>query len=110
MAIWISSVYIQKNEAVTLIENYHPVIDDVTWKELNTYAKELDLDCLKYIYFAGDCIFNCWQCKEILEKEIPLLRAQNLSVNSIAVVDGLEHAIKDTYSKSFHAYLLFEGD
>ncbi len=109
MAIWISSIYIE-GTTVTKIDEYRPVIDDEVWKELNTYAKTLDLDCLKYLYFAGDCVFNYWQCQEILEKEISLLRTQNLSNRVKDVLDGLEHAIKDTYSKTFHAFLLFEGD
>lgn len=109
MSIWMSSIYVNST-TVEKLNDYTPVITDETWKELNSYAQKLDLHHLKCVYFAANCIFNVFQCKDVLENEIPLLRNQNLSSKAKEVVDGVEYALTDILNSGAHSYLLFEGD
>ena len=72
---------------VKKLKDYDLVIDDSVWKELNDYAKNLNLNHLKCVYFAANCIFNVFQCQDTLVREIPILRNQNLSSKAREVVN-----------------------
>jgi hypothetical protein len=85
-------------------------IDDEAWGILNTAAKELDLDCLRFVYFAGDCTFNYDQVKHILNIEIPALRNCHFNKKGIEALDIIEKASKAVCQKSFVYYLFFYGD
>lgn len=109
MSVAITSVYVN-GSTIEQLHDYNLIIDDETWKELNTYATNLNLHHLKCIYFAANCIFNVFQCQDVLDNEIPLLHKQNLSVKAKQILDGLELALRDTLKQGAHTYLLFEGD
>src|SRR5438552_11733895 len=109
MSIWLSRIYLDSRN-IDKLNDYNTIIDDETWKELNIYAKKFDLHHLKCVYFAANCVFNVFQCQDVLENEIPVLRKQSLSHKTKAILDGLEYALKDILKNGAHSYLLFEGD
>lgn len=97
-----------QNGSISVLKTYSPIIvDDNTGLELREIARKLNLGNLKHVDIVLNSIFNHSQCLEILEKEIPLLKAANLSERARITVNGLEEALKDV---DVYDYLMFEGD
>ena len=107
MAVGISSMRIE-GLTITIIRTYDILVHDFTCDELKLLAKEFNLPCLRYLNGAGDCIFNYYQCQDILSVEIPLLRTKILSARANTALDVLENAIKDV--DDTYAFLSLEGD
>lgn len=107
MSADICSFFIEEHQLIVQ-KSYMPLAHDFTCAEISTYAKELNLACLRYLEGAETCLFNSSQCYDILTIEIPALRTKSLSLHAKEALDGLEYAIKD--SASAFVFLKIEGD
>lgn len=107
MALSFAKIRIQDN-VIMAEKGYEPFVYDDTCVELINLVTELNLDNLKHIPYVLNTIFNYFQCKEILAKEVPVLLLANLSEKAREAVQGLEYALKDIIDPL--DYLLLEGD
>ena len=107
MALTFAKISIQ-GSLIVAEKGYDPAVHEYTCWELMKIIKELNLENLKHMDCVLNIIFNYSQCKEILEKEIPILLSADLSVKARKVVKGLEYALSDI-TDPFN-YLLLEGD
>ena len=107
MALSFAKISIQGDLIVTE-KGYQSFIYDETCWELIKIIKQLNLANLKHVDCVLNTIFNYSQCKEILEKEMPVLLATDLPEKVREAANGLFAALNDITDP--FDYLLLEGD
>lgn len=107
MAITMSSMHRVASQ-LEILKEYELFIKDAICDELHMCAKMLNLKCLSFMHCAEDCVFNESQRIEILNTEIPLMRAQNLSSNAQQALKEFENVLKDISDP--YALLVLQGE
>lgn len=97
------------NSDCSTIEEFGWIEND-DWEIIYNSAQQLQLDCLRFVYYAGDCTFNKSQVIHIIQQELPLLRQHaSMTQKSLEALDAVEKAAHEII-KTVHVYLKFIGD